>query len=655
MLLSIGAFFLFTTLFANPKPHPSHHPFFDVSFDNIAAINSTAEVSGITISVRGFYSPGDGGGGSFYWSASSNAPTVPGMIIQIGSDPGRLIRIYTPGLVNVLWFGAHGDGVHDDAPAFNAAVATANTVVIVPNPSVYYKISSQIGLNKSGVTINGSDKVNTKIISDIHVKTVFFIGYNSCDITIQKVSLQNTDTATVSNTTGACIKAQLDTAFDGVMGRIDTNIVIKDCKFSGRSGYTDGVDLIAHRSGFGGTIRNVVIDHCDFDSLGAVGMQALGETNVEYFSNISITNNKFLHCGLNNPNNGFAVSVGGLGTNILADHNYVNDAKLIGIEFAGLSFSTLSNNVFEHILSPAGPNTIPYSVNNRNSPVGINNSVINNVVKDSVPNLSTFVNQSGFRSVGNVQKSFTGGLYIDSVSGSFTGDKYTYLGSGGPAAWVRSTSATFDQVILTGNSGETVLLKMTDSAMNNTFQNCFFSGYTAQANLASIDAGSINNRFLDCYSGLLKANLYDVNIPVTTGNSYTVEVHANDSTRKQVTLPSLATALGVGIVGTDSTITITTGSSSTVTNGYNIVRFNPTTLLSSYTLTLPTQWHSTKNLIIAFTPNASIPRGSTMVTTLTIVSGSGQTLSQAVDPTTAKAGDAIVYHLIGGTVDQRTN
>lgn len=112
---------------------------------------------------------------------------------------------------------------------------------------------------------------------------------------------------------------------------------------------------------------------------------------------------------------------------------------------------------------------------------------------------------------------------------------------------------------------------------------------------------------------------------------------------------------GGGGIGTDSTVTITSGSSSTVTNGYNIVRFNPTSVISSYTLTLPTTWHTSNDLLIVFTANGTITSGNPMVTTLTIVNGSGQTLSQAVIPTTGNAGEIIRYHLIAGTIDQRLN
>lgn len=102
----------------------------------------------------------------------------------------------------------------------------------------------------------------------------------------------------------------------------------------------------------------------------------------------------------------------------------------------------------------------------------------------------------------------------------------------------------------------------------------------------------------------------------------------------------------------DSVVTITSGTSSTVPNGTNIIQFNNTTFLT-YTLTLPTNWHPLHDLMISFTSNGTITNGMNMVN-LTIVHGSGHTISFAVDPSgvTYNAGENIGFHLIG-TVEQR--
>jgi hypothetical protein len=79
----------------------------------------------------GYWVPGDGGGGSFYWDASSTLVPDGGTVLQSQSNPGRWIRIYS-GPLNVRWFGAYGDGKANDAPAIAAAIAAATTPRLGP-------------------------------------------------------------------------------------------------------------------------------------------------------------------------------------------------------------------------------------------------------------------------------------------------------------------------------------------------------------------------------------------------------------------------------------------------------------------------------------------------------------------------------------------
>lgn len=102
----------------------------------------------------------------------------------------------------------------------------------------------------------------------------------------------------------------------------------------------------------------------------------------------------------------------------------------------------------------------------------------------------------------------------------------------------------------------------------------------------------------------------------------------------------------------DSLVTVTTGTSSTVPNACNIIRFNPSSTISTYTLTLPTTWHVDHDLLICF--GGTVSSGN-VVTSLTIVAGSGQSLIQSVTPSTGTYGEIIRYHLVGTTIDQRTN
>lgn len=106
--------------------------------------------------------------------------------------------------------------------------------------------------------------------------------------------------------------------------------------------------------------------------------------------------------------------------------------------------------------------------------------------------------------------------------------------------------------------------------------------------------------------------------------------------------------------GTDSVDLVTGGTATTVLNGYNILAFNNSFVIPKFTVTLPTTWHSSKNLFIVFTANSGISTGQPMVDTLIIVNGVGQTLDQKIAPTsTFYAGETIWYHLLYGVVDHR--
>lgn len=70
--------------------------------------------------VLGYYAPGDGGGGDFYWDDNSTADSDNGIVFQVsGIATGRWKRLFS-GPVNVKWFGAQGNNSFDNYAAFAA-------------------------------------------------------------------------------------------------------------------------------------------------------------------------------------------------------------------------------------------------------------------------------------------------------------------------------------------------------------------------------------------------------------------------------------------------------------------------------------------------------------------------------------------------------
>jgi lysophospholipase L1-like esterase len=86
---------------------------------------------------------------------------------------------------------------------------------------------------------------------------------------------------------------------------------------------------------------------------------------------------------------------------------------------------------------------------------------------------------------------------------------------------------------------------------------------------------------------------------------------------------------------------ITTGTSSTAASGFTNLVFNPASVIASYTLTLPAVAAEGQLFKIHF--GGTITSGNPVVTLLTISPNSGQTLVQAVAPSSGTSGDCIIY------------
>jgi peptidoglycan hydrolase-like protein with peptidoglycan-binding domain len=136
---------------------------------SIAALRTLSPGASL-VQVQGYYSAGDGGGGTFIWNAASTAADNGGSIIAPTSGgTGRWIRSTTPSnTYTPEMFGAYHDGTHNDVPAINAAILAlnaqggsvlklaCNTTYNLASPAPLYGGNSVSEIvPKSGVSING--------------------------------------------------------------------------------------------------------------------------------------------------------------------------------------------------------------------------------------------------------------------------------------------------------------------------------------------------------------------------------------------------------------------------------------------------------------------------------------------------------------------
>ena len=95
------------------------------TIDDLKVLNG-----GNTVEVLGYYTKGDGGGGTFYWDSTSTETDNGGTVIQAtGVTTGRWKRVYS-GDINIKWFGAKDDETNDITALANNILNTYDNLYI---------------------------------------------------------------------------------------------------------------------------------------------------------------------------------------------------------------------------------------------------------------------------------------------------------------------------------------------------------------------------------------------------------------------------------------------------------------------------------------------------------------------------------------------
>lgn len=141
----------------------------------VSTVNTLADLAALNpatiytnVFVAGYSTANDGGQGDFTYVSSATTTTNRGTVIKPTGGTGRWLRQYS-GDLNVLWFGAKGDGSTDDTAAIQNAIDTANSLgggkVFFPakDPtSNGYIVASNI-TQKNNVIISGESDTGSSI------------------------------------------------------------------------------------------------------------------------------------------------------------------------------------------------------------------------------------------------------------------------------------------------------------------------------------------------------------------------------------------------------------------------------------------------------------------------------------------------------------
>lgn len=97
--------------------------------ESIALLRALDKTKYTRVFVTGYYAAGDGGGGHYWYDPADTTTADDGGMVIVASDGARW-KLVLQKRVSVKQFGAKGDGVFNDRPAFSAAVAAALAIYV---------------------------------------------------------------------------------------------------------------------------------------------------------------------------------------------------------------------------------------------------------------------------------------------------------------------------------------------------------------------------------------------------------------------------------------------------------------------------------------------------------------------------------------------
>jgi hypothetical protein len=339
-----------------------------IKVDNIAALKLlSAAKENQSINLLGYYNPGDGGGGLFYWDSASTDADNNATVIQVsGITTGRWKRLIADS-IHFKWFGAVGDGLADDSVFVQNAIdyASANNIKITgSDKDVYlcsFNLKSNLHIDSIGTfrKVDGLNHFNAlgsgnTVRSNVRIENVIFDYYG----------YTNNRIATIEN------------AID--------NVHIDNCRFLNIG---TGSNLIQIRSS-GPGIKNCSFTNNYIDNPEVLTQHHLFDITAK-FDGFDVIGNTLIGCGgiISSMSSGYAV--GTLSRNVRFNNNNLFDTASVAIQFRMngtfvFENAEIHNNVHIGLLDILGGHGFAYfghSMDGRTGGIFRNCTIKNNKVK----------------------------------------------------------------------------------------------------------------------------------------------------------------------------------------------------------------------------------------------------------------------------------
>jgi hypothetical protein len=451
---------------------------------NITALRNLAPGQFTSVYADGYANPGDGGGGWFYWSASSSVADNGCTTFQPSSAPatGRFIRENaTPGVFSVAWCGGFPDNVTDIGAitnTINGLLPSSGGTVLYPSATVAsncYAMSTVV-VAKNFTKYLGAGGDN----QSVGASTANCLKWTGSNSAARWWDARNTSGTTIDNFYFSIPQAFTGIAVDigaATLGQVSFNPEIKNNSFvvQGTLGANTATCIAAPR-----TIMWIVARNQFANCYIAIDGRTDPDTSAIQSTSASITNNQFY---LNN----MALHGGGQGwavTNNVFEGDYTGKAQ------AFTTNGTLKTDGMWFAYNWTGDVTA-----SNGSWFNVNSATISMTIKDNYfgGNATTIVGYfagaaiSGLNFIGNHVDTASAALYFDtgtSVAGSAASGNYGNNVTTCVGGVIPGTTG----LVRFGNSGFTAPCELSSLGTNGYHAN--YDGSIEQWGAATVTSGT---------------------------------------------------------------------------------------------------------------------------------------------------------------------